>query len=300
MYELPSKDPIYWLDIWSGHIALSTSHGSLVYCDYEGTPIFEKIKSSPSGRNAWMVRCSDGAIYQGGDSAVCKFTGTGDLVWSTSSKGSCLFGVQTSDKVYAATRDGIQCNRKTDGALVQRYGHSSYPSCEASEDDGRVFGGSFSSIDIFSSDGTLQCKLACDGCSLSMQYYNGYLYGVGSFGIKKIDVRPETIATLVSQGSAASFAAGRKIVRGESVQSYVPVTQVASRAATSLGTDEIIVEVISEGSKLRVRPITPGYRITSNVQFPRNLRIEGAKYSVQELIDAGSFYRARGSITRLT
>ena len=37
---------------------------------------------------------------------------------------------------------------------------------------------------------------------------------------------------------------------------------------------------VKEGSKLRIKITTPGYLNTANVQFPRDLRIEGRKYRV--------------------
>ncbi|ADV67257.1 vWA domain-containing protein [Deinococcus maricopensis] len=56
-----------------------------------------------------------------------------------------------------------------------------------------------------------------------------------------------------------------------------------------------------EGGKLRVKVITPGHDETLNVQFPRTIRAEGAHYVVESLERSldGSFYRARGQITRL-
>jgi len=43
-----------------------------------------------------------------------------------------------------------------------------------------------------------------------------------------------------------------------------------------------LVELIcvKEGSKLRVKIISPGYLHSANCQFPRNLRIEGRKFHV--------------------
>jgi Ca-activated chloride channel family protein len=55
-----------------------------------------------------------------------------------------------------------------------------------------------------------------------------------------------------------------------------------------------------EGGKLRVRVVSPGYD-DLNIQFPRAIRAEGAHYVVEELERSldGTFYRAKGAITRL-
>ena len=56
-----------------------------------------------------------------------------------------------------------------------------------------------------------------------------------------------------------------------------------------------------EGSKLRVRVASAGYRPDWNVQFPRNLREAGARYVVDSVQESaqGGFYRAHGDIRKL-
>ena len=43
---------------------------------------------------------------------------------------------------------------------------------------------------------------------------------------------------------------------------------------------EVILKCIKEGSKLRVRIISPGFNHQANCSFPRAIRVEGRKYSV--------------------
>lgn len=63
-------------------------------------------------------------------------------------------------------------------------------------------------------------------------------------------------------------------------------------------TGGVVVECIKAGGKLRVRAISEGYDPDFNIQFPRAIRREGARYLVEELALAGSgsFYRANGDI----
>ena len=41
------------------------------------------------------------------------------------------------------------------------------------------------------------------------------------------------------------------------------------------------LKCIKEGSKLRVRILSPGYLANANCQFPRDIRIEGLRYKVK-------------------
>jgi Ca-activated chloride channel family protein len=63
----------------------------------------------------------------------------------------------------------------------------------------------------------------------------------------------------------------------------------------------VLVKCDREAGKLRVRVVSDGYNPDFNVQFPRNIREEGATYVVDEikLSADGSFYRASGKIRLL-
>jgi Ca-activated chloride channel family protein len=73
----------------------------------------------------------------------------------------------------------------------------------------------------------------------------------------------------------------------------------AVTAATGDEPTGILVRCIREGGKLRVMPVSDGYNKDHKVQFPRAIRQEGCTYLVEELVDAGSFYRARGEVKLL-
>jgi hypothetical protein len=59
-----------------------------------------------------------------------------------------------------------------------------------------------------------------------------------------------------------------------------------------------MLHCVKEGSHLRIRVLSEGYQPTWNVQFPNELRREGAKYWVSEVRESsrGGFYRAYGDI----
>jgi Ca-activated chloride channel family protein len=63
----------------------------------------------------------------------------------------------------------------------------------------------------------------------------------------------------------------------------------------------VVVECVREGGKLRIRAASDGYDPALNVQFPRSIREEGARYVVESLTPSadGGFYRAGGAIKLL-
>ncbi|QLE57863.1 VWA domain-containing protein [Nostoc sp. TCL26-01] len=85
--------------------------------------------------------------------------------------------------------------------------------------------------------------------------------------------------------------AGRGVTAGEEIYAIPTVNEVGSGVELSC---------VREGGKLRVKVVSDGYDASKNVQFPRAMRAEGARYVVEgvELSQDGSFYRVRGTINR--
>ena len=63
----------------------------------------------------------------------------------------------------------------------------------------------------------------------------------------------------------------------------------------------MVVECFRDGSQLRVRVVSPGFKKGWHVQFPRASREEGARYVVDQVLPSarGGFYRALGHIRKL-
>lgn len=76
-----------------------------------------------------------------------------------------------------------------------------------------------------------------------------------------------------------------------------PATAVATTTSTGSGT---VVECVDDHGRVRVRVVGSGYQPTWNVQFPRDMRVVGTRYVVEEIHEASrGFYRVRGEIKRL-
>ena len=84
--------------------------------------------------------------------------------------------------------------------------------------------------------------------------------------------------------------------RGVAVTDEVRTLPVASEVD---GGVELVC--VREGGKLRMKVVSDGFDPNLNVQFPRAMRAEGARYVVESLEPSGdgSFYRAQGLIARL-
>jgi Ca-activated chloride channel homolog len=123
-----------------------------------------------------------------------------------------------------------------------------------------------------------------------LEYFAGRIAqrALGNAGRKEL--RDQSYQTLTRNRSDL---AGRGVTAGEEVYAMPTVTEVGSGLELCC---------VREGGKLRVKVVSEGYDATKNVQFPRAIRAEGARYVVEglELSSDGSFYRVKGDITRLT
>lgn len=97
-----------------------------------------------------------------------------------------------------------------------------------------------------------------------------------------------------STASAAAAAAPVRMVESLSAR----VSKMA-KAREGRPTDKIIVECVAEGSKVRARVVSAGYDPEKNCQFPRSIREVGKRFLVDTIVDAGSFYQAKGNIVEM-
>lgn len=89
----------------------------------------------------------------------------------------------------------------------------------------------------------------------------------------------------------------RFLARSSSAEAITARVARVVGARDARSTDKVVVECVAEGSKIRAKVVSDGYDGSKNVQFPRALRADGKKYLVDQVVDAGKFYRAKGNIT---
>ena len=121
-----------------------------------------------------------------------------------------------------------------------------------------------------------------------LEYFAGRIAqkALGNAGRK--EMRDQTYQTMTRNRSDL---VGRGVTTGDEVYAMPIVNEVGSG---------VELHCIREGGKLRVKVMSEGYDLTINIQFPRAIRAEGARYVVEglELSSDATFYRVRGKITR--
>ncbi|MBN3960125.1 VWA domain-containing protein [Nostoc sp. NMS8] len=121
-----------------------------------------------------------------------------------------------------------------------------------------------------------------------LEYFAGRIAqkALGNAGRK--EMRDQTYQTMTRNRSDL---VGRGVTAGDEVYAMPIVNEVGSG---------VELHCVREGGKLRVKVVSEGYDSTKNIQFPRAIRAEGARYVVEglELSSDATFYRVRGDITR--
>jgi hypothetical protein len=169
-------------------------------------------------------------------------------------------------------------------------------SCAAALNGKYVFAGdNSSSIYCFNQTGERLWKLGTGcGSALSMQFFDDRVYLVTTDGtLACIDASEMAIAAALA--GTVPEATMIKAPKGEGA---APSTDLEMITDISQG---VIVECFREGSKLRVRVVSPGYNPDWNVQFPKDIRQQGDRYLVEEVRESasGGFYRAYGEIKKI-
>jgi predicted DNA-binding WGR domain protein len=296
-YAIDEDVNIYWLDISDGYLGVSDSDGGVVLISPEEEVLWSRKGKGSSG---WMVRCDATVVYHGHSGGVDAYDRrTGKPLWSNTKANRVLFGWQTQEHVYPGSGAGTvhrlskskkgkeEAVCKCDGAVLSN----------ASSDDGRfIFAGdSSSSVYCFDKAGTRLWKLGTGcGSALSMQFHRDRLFLVTTAGtLACLDASEEA----VQAAQKGTVPEARQIKAPKEVR-VVETTQVETTADAGQG---VVVRCVSEGGKLRVRVVSPGYHGDWNVQFPRNLREEGTQYVVESVREPrqGGYYRAHGDIRKL-
>jgi hypothetical protein len=294
-YEIAADVDIYWLDIHDGILGVSDRAGRITTIDYEDE--FQWARTG-QGSSAWMVRCDADGVYHGHSRGVDRYDVDGTPVWHAPVADQVLFGWQEEHSVYAGTGRGtVHRLAKSDGRVeaVYRCDGPVY-SCATSPEGRYVFAGdSHSSVYCFAASGERLWKLGTGcGSAFSMQFLDDRLYIVTTDGSLACIDASETAIAAARTGSVPT---PLDVKAAASLTAVEP--SVVLETVTHAG-DGVVVECIREGDRLRVHVASPGYEAW-NVQFPRDIREEGARYLVEEVrpSERGGFYRVCGEIRRL-
>ncbi|KYC43825.1 molybdenum metabolism regulator [Scytonema hofmannii PCC 7110] len=294
-YKIDENVDIFWLDIKDGLLAVSDASGGVTTIDHDDESQWTRLSQGDDG---WMVRCDESRIYHGHSKGITVYDRSeGRMLWHQKTQGSVLFGWQEASAVYAGTSNHkVYCFSK-DGEIGSVYKcDAAVYSCATALNGQYVFAGdNSSSIYCFNQGGERLWKLSTGcGSALSMQFLDRRVYIVTTDGYLACIDTSETAIGSAQTGTVPETA----VIQAPLGEGDAPSAVLESTTDTSSG---VIVECFREGTKLRVRVVSPGYNSNWKVQFPKDIRIEGERYLVQEIRESasGGFYRAYGDIQKL-
>jgi hypothetical protein len=293
---------------------VSDAGGTIMVANHENEELWQR---KSQGYSAWMVRCDNDTVYHGHSRGVTAYNNGkhANVRWHTPTLGNVLFGWQEKAAVYAGTGGRkVYALHKKDGNIEQVYNcDAAVYSCAAAEDGKYVFAGdNYSSIYCFNKEGKRLWKLGTGcGSAYSMQYLNERVYIVTTDGsMACIDASEEAI-----KAAEAGILPKYKDIKAPQ---SIAVSQLTNLETISNPSEGVLLKCVRDGGKLRIKVISSTIRCLQengqirveisqeyhqdwNVQFPRNLREEGAVYVVDEIREAanGGFYRVLGNIRRL-
>jgi len=290
MSKVEEFSQVYWMDIRNGRIAASDVSGKVALINSEGETIWVK-KNVGGVSSGWMCLMDDTGVYHGHSGGVHKRQlADGAEVWKTNDIPYILFGQQDDKFVYPGGGYGLVKLDKTNGKVVTRYGSGSGPSCAVTKDSNLII--SADPFCVYQNDGKMLYDFSAysKDTPVSMATWGNFdVFGVRT-KVTKYDFSPEAMKQMRSgYWKTQSFTA-------QSIAEITPQETVAVTTDTSGG---ILCECVNENGKLRVRVIAPGYNKAWNIQFPRAIREDGAKYVVEKIVDQGGFYRAWGDIKKV-
>ncbi len=298
-YELPKKGEIDWIDIWGAVVAVSTQQGTLDVIDVESQPLWH-IKAKHRG--GFTVRCDRDAVYHGHDDSVTAYRRTdGKKLWSTN-VGSVMFGWQTAKDFYAGTSEGkiVRLAKKDGKKLTTYHCDTGVWSCATTPDGSHVFGGDSAGwIYCFDASGKRLWKLKSSiGATPSMQVFDKQLFITTGQGGKSGELVCIDISDAAIQKALAGHRTSARRVHARGVHTAHVSRDLETTTDPGNG---VVLVCVRDGTKLRMHVESKGYNRKWWVQFPRDIREEGARYVVDEVRVAaqGGFYRAIGDIKKL-
>jgi len=310
-YEVGHDVRIHWIEVHRGNLCVSDAKGACTVLDPD-QKLMWRAKAA-GARAGWMVRADDSGVYLGNSKGVCKFDWKGKQKWAASKTASVGFGWQEATRVFAfigfhagGKKAAVVAVDKTSGKVVARgscwsdsdhYEPTNNAASCAAVGTERIYAATCDMLFCFDGDGQplWQAPTAC-GTPCSMAILDDRLYVATHDGhLAAIDVSDKAVAAAHTKDArhakAIRVAAPRASVARD-------VETVSAKAAKGKG---VIVECFADGTKLRVRVISPGYQSDWFCQFPRDIREDGARFVVDEVREAsqGGFYRVLGNIRRI-
>jgi len=310
-YRISSKSEIYWMDVADAVLGVSDAAGGVTVFNHEEE---NQWSLESDGERGWMVRCDEIGVYHGHSAGVTMYDWEdGEELWHLDVGGAVLFGHQDAGRLMVATSERqVVCLSKQGDLQWAADCDASVYCCVTSDDGQYLFAGdSDSAIYCFDAQGHQVWKRATGcGSALSMSFHDGDLFVVTTQGVAAcIDAEVATSVSHAPSPSGPVVSAPAPAPAPSAPVDLLPIDDNIALVAASIddlddtsdASGGVVVACFEAANKLWVRVETSGYRADWVVQFPKNLRVKGARFVVDEIRPAsrGSFYRAYGDIRRL-
>ncbi|MDP3276217.1 MAG: PQQ-binding-like beta-propeller repeat protein [Deltaproteobacteria bacterium] len=300
---------VYWLEVFQGSLAASNRDGTVTLIGVDGA-IQWQVKDSKAV-DGWVLRVDSDGLFHGSHAGMRRYDWAGKRQWSAN-PGDVRYGCLDGEHVLVTAGCMVRYG-KTELALLSRetgqlmwstvpktpHGEAVSTGAEAcgvelrADGTRRYYIGTQDWLFCFDVTGQMLWR-APTGCAqiCNLQVVDEELFFATSSGqIVCMSLRDEDLARCERGEWETPVAMKQKRVKAKS-------TKVERTRDASGG---VVLECVKQGSRLRMRVISEGYRDDWFCQFPSDLREEGARYVVDQVRVAtqGGFYRALGDIRRL-
>lgn len=299
VYHIMGGRKISYLDICNGYIAADLS-GICILLNMEGEVIW---RIEGVGYNKFVKTDGEYVYHCKQENVTAYKFYTGEAIWTTKAGKNVTFGSMDKDSIYTASNEVIVLDKLT-GKITKLYDQAIPWSISVTQN-----GDPYSLNEVYASDikdcihcynketGENKWIVKTDGSiGNSLQYFNGILYCVTDKG-SLIAYDPKTLVPKEDLNSI------HVVENNTNIHQHIvePKDTVSKTQNRSKG---ILVHIVHDGTRLRARshPSEISYNSNLNIQFPHNLRKEGKKYIVSQLILSNDhkFYRSYGEISEWT
>jgi len=306
-YTLPSLGIICGIELKEGILAVSDNEGNLAVVNYEG----DKIWSNKSlAKDGWLCLADQSYLYHGHSKGINKYEFiSGIPVWFLGTDGAVQYGTQTKTHVIVCTDNRkIYCIDKDNETIYRTFTYN-WPTptvfcCCLSTDEKFLYAATRNTITCFDFESgeylwTLRTGV---GYPMSMKCHKDRLYVITQQGFFAcIDLRDESINAALCNLPQATVEVSQDLTNNNNTEAVPSFGHSSTIETTHELGNGVLVECFREPltQQLKVRPVYAELGHPDwNIQFPTDIREEGARYVVDELVEARDFYRVRGDIKK--
>jgi hypothetical protein len=304
--QLGQLSPVPRLILHRGSQVVVGKKGVITAHDARGK---ERWSVTLKGASSAQLFCADDdRIYVSAGQSVQALDWSGTLLWKRKVGGAVRLAWQSQNRLYVRVWwEGVHVLDKTGEPVTLCKSDVSFTSGATSEDESLIFTTGLGRLTGWSDAGTKQWSLKFDaGLVCEMCAHEDAIYVVShKGGLVGVDVSSKALAASARQKlptlTTRQVSAPAKSAAKTAAKPPRPGASRSPGVGAAPSPASVEVECFQDGKEIRVRVVSKGYHHDWACQFPRALRIAGARYQVDEVAASakGGFYRVVGGICRL-